>query len=86
MEAAAQRLNRAFQQLEGRLDLLKQQVKHHPEIELLEQENRQLHEELMVLHEENQRLQAVIEDLGAQLDDTIEQVETLMRETAGEVT
>jgi len=78
MENSVQRLNQAFRNLESRVAALRQQVQHHPEIELLEQENRQLHEELSALRAENTRLQGVVEELGEQLDQVVDRLENLM--------
>ena len=75
---AAERLNEAFRALENRIGHLQQQATAHPEQEILEQENQQLHEALMVEQNENVRLKEVVRHLSLQLEQTIGRVEKLM--------
>lgn len=66
---AAERLNTAILTLEQRLH---QRAEPNAEIELLEKEN-------MQLHEENQSLRGLLEELETRLEMSILQVEELMR-------
>ncbi len=70
---AAERLNAALSRLEQRIIDLRQDRGSQPELELLERENLQL-------HEENRHLRDLLDALEMRLELSIVQLESLMSE------
>ncbi len=78
VQQAAERLNKAFRNLERKIAALQEQAQANPEIEILEQENQQLHEALLAEQAENARLKEAVKQLSMQLETSINRVEKLM--------
>jgi predicted RNase H-like nuclease (RuvC/YqgF family) len=74
---AHRRLELAFEALEQRIGELQQQAEGTPDIDVLEQENKQLHQALVNEQTQNNHLKEMVRALQQQLQEATERVEAL---------
>lgn len=81
---ANQRLERAFSTLERRIQLLQEQVDGTPDVEVLEQENKELHNALVSEQSQTAHLRDMVKALNKQLEEAAARIERLSELANGE--